>query len=47
MPADRFCQWTVGEVHIHRIVEVADHADPIGILLQDATERVFTERPAG
>jgi hypothetical protein len=29
MTADRIRQWTVGDVQIHRIVEVADHADPI------------------
>jgi glyoxylase-like metal-dependent hydrolase (beta-lactamase superfamily II) len=41
MPADRILQWTVGDLQIHRIVEVANHADPIGILLKDATERIF------
>jgi len=41
MPANRLLQWTVGDVQIHRIVEVANHADPIGILLKDATERIF------
>jgi glyoxylase-like metal-dependent hydrolase (beta-lactamase superfamily II) len=41
MTAERNLQWNVGDVQIHRIVEVADHADPIGVLLKDATERIF------
>jgi hypothetical protein len=41
MPAERIVQWNVGDVQIYRIVEVANHADPIGVLLKDATERVF------
>ncbi len=41
MSAARLPQWTVGDVQIYRIVEVADHADPIGVLLKDATERIF------
>jgi glyoxylase-like metal-dependent hydrolase (beta-lactamase superfamily II) len=41
MTAARILQWKVGDVQIHRIVEVADHVDPIGILLKDANERIF------
>jgi hypothetical protein len=41
MPADRLLQWTGGEMQIHRLVAVADHADPIGIVLKDAAERIF------